>query len=198
MYAVALKFFAVVTIARRRSSSRTARSRSRARRRPRRRGCTRACSAATSRSASFGALLVGMFAPEVARDPRAAELSRALRRPAVWLAFAAVALGAYTVASLGIGLALRTPLLGWCACGGGAVAAGAQRRADAALRRSGAGDAHVSGLLGGAMLTYRVAQHVLSAAVSRRAHGSRCSCSRSVLGLDRCSASRRTGAADWR
>ena len=39
---------------------------------------------------------------------------------------AAVALGAYTVTSVGIGLALKTPLLGVCAGGGALVAAASQ------------------------------------------------------------------------
>ncbi|MCC6652001.1 MAG: oligosaccharide flippase family protein, partial [Candidatus Eisenbacteria bacterium] len=61
--------------------------------------------------ASLGALLVGVFAPAIVgllATDRYADASA----PALWLAFAAVAQGAYSVAVLGITLALRTKLLG--------------------------------------------------------------------------------------
>ena len=57
--------------------------------------------------------------PVRARGARRAGAADAYRPPPrcrrCALAFAAVALGAYTVASVGIGIALRTPLLVWCA-----------------------------------------------------------------------------------
>lgn len=59
---------------------------------------------------SLGALLVTAVAPDVLRWAAPPEYAGAAR-PAAWLAFAAVAQGAYYVASVGIGLALRTPLL---------------------------------------------------------------------------------------
>jgi O-antigen/teichoic acid export membrane protein len=61
-------------------------------------------------AASLAALAAGAFAPELLQvlvpDPY-----RRAAWPAAWLAFAAVAQGSYTVASVGIGIALRTPLL---------------------------------------------------------------------------------------
>jgi O-antigen/teichoic acid export membrane protein len=64
--------------------------------------------------ASLGALLVGVFAPAIVAalaTPRYA----AAARPALWLAFAAVAQGAFSVVVLGATLALRTSLLSWVA-----------------------------------------------------------------------------------
>lgn len=108
---------------------------------------------------SLGAMLVGLFAPEALR---------VLVPPAYWgaatpallLAFAAVALGAYTVTSIGIGLALRTRLLGWCA-GSAAVAAAAGHLI--LTRRFGAEGAAAATLMGygtGAIVTYVIAQRV--------------------------------------
>src|SRR5206468_1767182 len=80
--------------------------------------------------------------------------------PAVWLAFAAVALGAYTVTAIGIGLALRTPLLGLSAGGALAVAVAANAVLTPRFGGPGAGIATFLGYATAAALTYRVAQHV--------------------------------------
>jgi O-antigen/teichoic acid export membrane protein len=108
---------------------------------------------------ALGALLFGAFAPElIALAAPAAYAGAAL--PALLLAFAAVALGTYTVSSIGIGLALRTPLLGWCSGGGALVAI----LAHAALTpRYGAPGAAIATLLGyaaAAVITFAVAQRV--------------------------------------
>jgi hypothetical protein len=76
------------------------------------------------------------------------------------LAFAAVALGAYTVASIGIGLALRTPLLAvgaWC---GALVAAAAHVLLTPRLGPSGAAVATLAGYTAVAGLTFVLAQRV--------------------------------------
>jgi O-antigen/teichoic acid export membrane protein len=109
--------------------------------------------------ASFGALLVGLLAPELLAVivPPA---YRAAAIPALWLAFAAVAQGAYTVASIGIGLALATPLLGWCAAGAALVAAAAQWLLTPRLGAPGAAAATCAGYFASALFTYVVAQRV--------------------------------------
>lgn len=70
---------------------------------------------------SVAALAAGLFAPEALRVLAGPQYAGAAR-PAMWLAFAAVAQGAYYVAALGVSLALRNPLLGLTA-GGSALAA---------------------------------------------------------------------------
>ncbi len=108
---------------------------------------------------SLGAMLVGLFAPE-ALAILVPPAYRGAATPALLLAFAAVALGAYTVTSVGIGLALRTRLLGWCA-GSAALAAAAGHLV--LTRRYGAQGAAAATLLGyaaGAVVTYRIAQRV--------------------------------------
>jgi O-antigen/teichoic acid export membrane protein len=111
--------------------------------------------------ACLGAMVVGLFAPEIlsvlvtrAYHPEAASL------PALLLAFAAVALGAYTVASIGIGLALRTPLLAvgaWC---GALVAAASHALLTPRLGPSGAAIATLAGYTGVASVTFVLAQRV--------------------------------------
>lgn len=64
--------------------------------------------------ASTGALAVGVFAPSIVAV-LATRSYAAASGPALWLAFAAVAQGAYSVAVLGITLSLRTRWLGWIA-----------------------------------------------------------------------------------
>ncbi len=71
--------------------------------------------------ASLGALLAGLAAPAVVELLAGRSYADAAR-PAMWLAFAAVAQGAYYVAALGITLSLRTPLLSWTAVGAALVA----------------------------------------------------------------------------
>lgn len=109
--------------------------------------------------AGFGALLVGLLAPEILRVLVPPAYAGAAA-PALWLAFAAVAQGAYTVASVGIGLALATPLLGWCAGGAALVGALAQWALTPRYGPIGAGVATFAGYLTSAVLTYLVAQRV--------------------------------------
>ncbi len=111
--------------------------------------------------ASLGAMTVGLFAPEVlgalvtrAYHPDAAAL------PALLLAFAAVALGAYTVASIGIGLAIKTPLLAvgaWC---GAVLAALTHLLLTPRWGAVGAGFATLMGYSGVAVVTFVFAQRV--------------------------------------
>jgi O-antigen/teichoic acid export membrane protein len=109
--------------------------------------------------AALGALAVGLLAPEVlaALVP---ESYRGAAGPALWLCFAAVAQGAYSVASVGIGLALATPLLGWCAGGAALIAALTQWLLTPRFGPDGAGAATFLGYLASAVLTYVVAQRV--------------------------------------
>ncbi len=111
--------------------------------------------------ACLGAMVVGLFAPEVLRllvtkayRPEAAAL------PALLLSFAAVALGAYTVTSIGIGLALKTPLLGIGAWGGALVAGLVHVALTPRLGPTGAAVATLAGYVGVAGLTYVMAQRV--------------------------------------
>src|SRR5262249_16847248 len=71
--------------------------------------------------ASFGAVLVGLFAPE-ALALLVPPSYRAAAGPALLLTFAAVAYGAYHVSALGLQLALRTPLIAWTSIAGALVA----------------------------------------------------------------------------
>ncbi|HTR97948.1 MAG TPA: oligosaccharide flippase family protein [Candidatus Acidoferrales bacterium] len=109
--------------------------------------------------ALFGALVVGLFAPgivSVLATPRYA----AAAAPALWLAFAAVAQGAYSVAVLGLTLSLRTSLLGWIA---GAAALVAIVANQVLTPRLGAEGAALSTFLAHAtscVLAYVVAQRV--------------------------------------
>jgi O-antigen/teichoic acid export membrane protein len=109
--------------------------------------------------AALGALAVGTFAPEILRA-LVPESYAGAAAPALWLAFAAVAQGAYTVASVGIGLALATPLLGWCAGGAALIGALAQWLLTPRYGPIGAGAATFCGYLASAILTYGVAQRV--------------------------------------
>jgi O-antigen/teichoic acid export membrane protein len=109
--------------------------------------------------ASLGALLVGLFAPEVVAILVPVEY-RGAAGPALWLAFAAVALGAYTVASVGVGIALRTPLLVWCAAGAALTALGANLLLIPRYGIMGAGAATCLGYVMAATLTYIVSQRV--------------------------------------
>ena len=110
-------------------------------------------------TASLAALLLGVFAPEVVRLLAPPEY-RAAARPALLLAFAAVAYGAYYVACLGIQLSLKTSLLGWTA---GAAAAVALAANAILVPRMGGEGAALATLLGNVSLavgTYVVAQSV--------------------------------------
>ena len=111
--------------------------------------------------ACLGAMTVGLFAPEALRvlvarsyHPEAASI------PALLLAFAAVALGAYTVTSIGIGLALKTPLLGIAAWAGALAAGLAHLAFTPRLGPPGAALATLAGYVSVACLTFALAQRV--------------------------------------
>jgi O-antigen/teichoic acid export membrane protein len=108
---------------------------------------------------SFGALLVSSFAPEALAVLVPPEYAAAAV-PALWLAFAAVALGAYTVTSIGIGLALRTELLGACAFSGAVACAVAHAVLTPRYGPPGAAVATLAGYGVTAVVTYRLAQRV--------------------------------------
>jgi O-antigen/teichoic acid export membrane protein len=109
--------------------------------------------------ASLGALLAALFAPEALRIlvPPA---YRAAAVPAALLAFAAVAQGAYSVASVGIALALRTSLLGWSSAAAAMVAVAGQFLLTPRWGATGAAVATFLGYATSAFLTYRLAQSV--------------------------------------
>ena len=109
--------------------------------------------------ASLAAMLGGLFAPEVLAIAVPASYAGAAG-PAAFLAFAAVAQGAYSVVSVGIGLALRTPLLGWSAGGAALVAAAANLLLVPRLGPLGAGIATTLGYVTSVVLAYLVAQRV--------------------------------------
>jgi len=109
--------------------------------------------------ASLGGLLVSAFAPEIVRM-LAPGSYRTAAGPALWLTFAAVAQGAYYVASLGIGLSLRTGLLGWAAGGAALVAVAANAAFTPVLGAPGAATATFLGYVASSVLTYAVAQRV--------------------------------------
>ena len=109
--------------------------------------------------AALGALAAAVFAPEIL----AALVPAAYRDaawPAAWLAFAAVAQGAYTVVSIGIGLALRTPLLGWTAGAAALVAVVANALLVPRWGGAGAALATTLGYAVSAALAYQAAQRV--------------------------------------
>jgi O-antigen/teichoic acid export membrane protein len=109
--------------------------------------------------ASLGALLVAAFAPQIVRVLAPSAYASAVG-PALWLTFAAVAQGAYYVAALGIGLSLRTVLLGWTAGGAALVAVFGNALLTPALGASGAAMATFMGYAASAMLAYAVSQRV--------------------------------------
>jgi O-antigen/teichoic acid export membrane protein len=159
VYAVAVKFFAVVTMgvsAFQLAYGPFAFARARSPEAPR---LFARVFGAYLAAASMGALLVAAFAPEILTVLVPLNY-RDAAGPAAWLAFAAAAQGAYTVASVGIGLALRTPLLGWCAGGAAAVAIAANLLLTPRFGAPGAAVATFLGYGVSALLTYRVAQRV--------------------------------------
>ncbi len=115
--------------------------------------------AAFMAAASLAALGAGLFAPEALRVLVPAAYQEAAW-PAVWLAFAAVAQGAYTVVSIGIGLALRTALLGWTAGAAALVAIAANLVLVPVYGPRGAAIATTAGYATSALLAYVVAQRV--------------------------------------
>jgi O-antigen/teichoic acid export membrane protein len=110
-------------------------------------------------AASFIGLTVTVFAPEVLTVLVPPQY-RAAALPAAWLAFAAVAQGAYSVASVGVVLALRTVLLAGSSIAAAAVAAGAQFALTPVWGAPGAAVATFLGYATSALLTYRIAQNV--------------------------------------
>ena len=110
-------------------------------------------------AASLAAMLAGLFAPEALAVLVPATYAGAAG-PAAFLAFAAVAQGAYYVVSVGIGLALKTPLLGWSAGGAAVMAAVANLLLAPRLGPLGAGIATTLGYVTSAALAYVVAQRV--------------------------------------
>ncbi len=109
--------------------------------------------------ASLAALLAGLFAPEILAVFVPAGYAAAAG-PAALLAFAAVAQGAYYVCSVGIGLALKTPLQGWTAGGAALVAVVANVLLVPRLGPLGAGLATTLAYVTSAVLTYLIAQRV--------------------------------------
>jgi O-antigen/teichoic acid export membrane protein len=109
--------------------------------------------------AAAGALLIALFAPELLAflAPPAYVGAAA---PAVWLCFAAVVQGAYYVATLGVGLALRTPLLAWGALAGALAAAIGQWWLTPRFGVAGAAAATFAGYAVALIVTWRIAQHV--------------------------------------
>ncbi|MFM7232857.1 MAG: lipopolysaccharide biosynthesis protein [bacterium] len=105
------------------------------------------------------ALVVGLAAPLGIRLLATRDYDAAAR-PALWLAFAAVAQGAYYVAALGLNLALRNTLLGLPALGAALLAAGANVALVPHLGAEGAAIATFAGHAAAAMLTYVIAQRV--------------------------------------
>jgi O-antigen/teichoic acid export membrane protein len=108
---------------------------------------------------SIGAMVIGEFAPQALAVLVPAPY-HAAALPGLLLAFAAVALGAYTVTAIGIALALKTPLLGVCAGGAALVALAAQLILTPRLGVVGAALGTLMGYLACAALTYGVAQRV--------------------------------------
>jgi len=159
VYAVALKFFAIVTIAAsafQMAYGPFAFARAQTPEAPRLFARVFAAYMAVS---SLGALLVSLFASDALRVLVPASYAGAVGS-VLWLAFAAVALGAYTVTSLGIGLALKTPLIGICAGIALVVTLCAHLVLTPRFGGPGAGAATFLGYATAAFVTYRVAQAV--------------------------------------
>ncbi len=109
--------------------------------------------------ASLAALMLGAFAPEALGLLVPPEY-RGAARPALLLAFAAVAYGAYYVACLGIQLALKTALLGWTAAAAAAAALVANALLTPGLGGLGAATATLLGNVTLAVTTYAASQSV--------------------------------------
>jgi len=108
---------------------------------------------------SLGALFVAAFAHQ-ALALLAPPAYAGAAGPAALLAFAAVAQGAYYVASVGIGLALRTPLLGASAGGAALVAIAMNVVLTPRFGPMGAAAATTTAYVTSAILTYAIAQRV--------------------------------------
>lgn len=159
VYAVALKFFAVVMMAVSAFSLAFfpfAHARSGSPEAPRLYARVLGLYVAT---ASCLALAAGLFAPEALALLVPAEY-RDAALPAALLVFAAVAYGAYYVACLGIQLALRTSLLGWTAAAAAAVAIALNAALTPRLGIVGAAAATLAANVTLAASTYALAQRV--------------------------------------
>jgi O-antigen/teichoic acid export membrane protein len=109
--------------------------------------------------ASLGALACGLAAPLAIHVLAPGEYAGAAR-PALWLCFAAVAQGAYTVAGLGINLSLRNGWLGVSAVGAALVAAVANPWLVARFGAEGAAAATFAAHATSAVVTYVIAQRL--------------------------------------
>lgn len=159
VYAVAMKFFAVVTMGV--SAFQLAYGPfafSRAREPDAKRMYARVFAGFVTLGA-LGALVVASFSREALAVLAPAAYAGAAV-PAAWLAFAAVAQGAYYVASVGIGLALQTPWLGLSAGGAAVVAVTANALLTPRFGPVGAAAATTLAYVTSALLTYVVAQRV--------------------------------------
>lgn len=106
-----------------------------------------------------GALACGLLAPLGIRVLATHDYAAAAR-PALWLAFAAVAQGAYYVCALGINLSLRNALLGLSAGGAALLAVVGNALLVPRLGAEGAAMATFGGYAASAILTYLIAQRV--------------------------------------
>ena len=109
--------------------------------------------------ATTGALAAGLLAPIGIRLLATRDYAGAAR-PALWLCFAAVAQGAYYVSALGINLSLRNALLGFAAGGAALIAAVANLWLVPRSGAEGAAVATFAGYASSAALTYAIAQRV--------------------------------------
>ena len=109
--------------------------------------------------ATTSALACGLLAPLGILLLATPEYTAAAR-PAMWLCFAAVAQGAYYVAALGINLSLRNHWLGLAAGGAALVAAAANLVLVPRLGAEGAAAATFAGHATSAVLTYLIAQRL--------------------------------------
>lgn len=107
--------------------------------------------------AALGAMLAGLFAPEAVRLV-APSFRGDAAFPAAWLGFAAVALGAYTISSLGVSLALKTPWLLISAVLSAAMGAGMNAWLTPRYGPVGAAMATTSAYLTLTVVTYVIAQ----------------------------------------
>jgi O-antigen/teichoic acid export membrane protein len=109
--------------------------------------------------ATGGALACGLLAP-LGIQLFATRAYATAARPALWLAFAAAAQGAYYVSALGINLSLRNALLGFSAGGAALLAIVANVLLVPRFGAEGAAMATFVGYAASAVLTYLIAQRV--------------------------------------
>jgi O-antigen/teichoic acid export membrane protein len=109
--------------------------------------------------AATGALIVGLLAPLGIRLLATRDYAAAAA-PAVWLGFAAAAQGAYYVAGLGVNLSRRNELLVWSALGAALFAALGNLLLVPRLGAEGAAMATFAGYAVSAVLTYAISQRV--------------------------------------